>query len=127
MGWLGKVGEFAGSFIASFTSHRARIKNRTFGSTQGDVDINAYNNVAYGLKIDCAPIDDHVTRKGLKELCLALKINNHFLASTAIDGNLGPRKRDICLIALRQAVTYLCSEDAADLVRSATYTMIACK
>ena len=126
MGWLSSVGEFCGSFGASFIERRARIKQRGFGSSKADADIAAYNAVNEGLK-GCLPIDDHVKRRGLKAVCHFLKKNDHFGAQLAIDANPGPRKREICVFLLKSAVTYLCSDDPTDIVRAATYTMIACK
>ena len=126
MGWLVSVGEFCGSFGASFIERRARIKQRGFGSTKADGDIAAYNAVNEGLK-DCLPTDDHVIRRGLSAVFHSLKKNDHFGGQLAIDANPGPRKREICIYLLKYAVTYLCSEDPADLIRAATYTMIACK
>ena len=122
MGWLTSIGEFSGSFGASFIERRARIKRRGFGSTKADGEIAAYNAVNEGLK-DCLPMDDHVTQGGLRALSHSLKKNDHFGAQLAIDANPGPRKREICLHLLKYAVIYLCSEDPADL----RYTMIACK
>lgn len=126
MSWFASVGEFCGSFGASFIERRARTKRRGFGSTKADVDIAAYNAVNEGLK-DCLPIEDHVTRRGLRAVCHSLKKNDAFGGQLAIDTNPGPRKREICVHLLKYAVIYLCSEDPADLIRAATYTMIACK
>ena len=126
MSWLGNVGEFIGSFGASFVERRARTKSRTLGSTRADADTAAYNAVTKGLG-DCLPMEDHVTRKGLKEVCKSLKMNDHLPAQLAIDANSGLRKREICVALLKLSFTYLCSENPADLVRAATYTMIACK
>lgn len=126
MSWLGNAGEFFGSFTASFLERRARTKSRTLGSTKADADIAAYNAVTKGL-FDCLPMEDHVTRKGLYEVCQSLKKTDHFAAQLAIDANTGLRKRDICVALLKISVTYLCAENPADLVRAATYTMIACK
>jgi hypothetical protein len=126
MGWLGNAGEFLGSFGASFVEHRARTKRRTLGSSKADGDIAAYDAVTKGLK-DCLPMDDHVTRRGLRAVCNSLKRNDHLGAQLAIDANPGLRKREICVYLLKSAVTYLCSEDPSNLVRGATYTIIACK
>lgn len=126
IGWIGNAGEFLGSFGASFIEHRARIKRRRIGSSKTDVDIAAYNAVNEGLKT-CIPLEDHVNRRGLRQLCQALKKNDHLEAQLAIDANPGLRKREICIHLLRYAVTYLCSENPVDLIRAATYTMIACK
>lgn len=127
MGWLGSAGEFLGSFGASFIEHRARTKQRTLRSSKTDGDIAAYNAVTKGLKEDCIPMDDHVTRTGLKAVCKSLKKNDHLAAQLAIDANPGLRKREICVYLLKYTVTYLCSEKPSDLVRGATYTIIACK
>ena len=126
LGWISGFSEFCGSFGASFIEHRARIRKRRIGSTKADTDIAAYKAVNEGLKA-CIPMEDHVTRPGLRHLCTALKKNDHFAAQLAIDANPGPRKRDFCIFLLKSAVCYLCSDDPADLVRAATYTMIACK
>lgn len=126
MGWFGNAGEFCGSFTANFIERRARTKSRTLGSTRADADNAAYDAITKGLG-DCLPMEDHVTRKGLKKLCKSLKKNEHFPAQLAIDANPGLRKREICVALLKLSVTYLCSENPADLVRAATYTMIACK
>lgn len=126
MGWLGDAGEFFGNFGASFLERRARTKSRTLWSTKADADVAAYNAVTEGLG-DCLPMEDHVTRRGLKALCNSLKMKDHFPAQLAIDANPGPRKRDICIALLKLSVAYLCSKDPADLVRAATYTMIYCK
>lgn len=107
-------------------THRAKTKQRRLGSTKADVDIAAYNAVNEGLK-DCILLDNHVTKRGLRELCNALKKNDHLGAQLAIDANPGPLKREICIHLLKYAVTYLCSENPIDLIRAATYTMIACK
>ena len=123
---IGNVGEFFGSFGASFIEHRARIKQRRIGSNKADADIAAYNAVNEGLKT-CIPLEDHVNRRGLRQICTALKKNDHLGAQLAIDANPGLRKREICIHLLKYAVTYLCSENPADMIRAATYTMIACK
>ena len=126
IGWISSVGEFCGSFGASFLERRARTKKRKFGSTKADYDIAAYNAVKEGLQ-DCIPIEDHVTRPGLKQLCTALNRNDHLGAQFAIDANPGLQKREICVYLLKYAAAYLCSEDPADMIRAATYTMIACR
>lgn len=126
MGWFDNAGEFFGSFGASFLERRARTKSRTLGSTKADGDSAAYHAVTKGLE-DCLPMEDHVTRRGLKDVYKSLKMNDHFPAQLAIDANPGPRKREICIALLKISVTYLCSENPSDLVRAATYTMIACK
>lgn len=126
MGWLTSVGEFCGSFGANFIERRARTKRRGFGSSKADGDLAAYTAVTEGLK-ECLPIDDHVTRRGLKAVCHSLKKNDHFGAQLAIDSNPGSYKREICVYLLKSVVVYLCSENPSDLVRAATYTMIACK
>ena len=123
MSWFSSIGEFCGSFGASFIEHRARIKQRGLGSSKADCDIAPYNAINKGLK-DCLPIDDHVTRRGLRAVCSSLKKKDHFGAQLAIDANPGLGKREICV---KYAVTYLCSEDPVDLIRAATYTTIACK
>ncbi len=126
MSWLNSVGEFCGSFGASFIERRARIKRKGFGSSKADGDIAAYNAVNEDLK-ECLPIDDHVTRRGLRAVCHSLKKNDHFGAQLAIDANPGSHKREICVYLLKSVVVYLSSENPPDLVRTATYTMIACK
>lgn len=128
IGWIrvGNVSEFLGNFWANFLVHRARTKTRFTGSTKADEAINAYNAINKGLKENCLPLDDHILKSGLKQTCRALKNNDHFGAQVAIDANPGPRKRDICIALIKIVVTYLCSESPSDLVRSATYTMLAC-
>ena len=126
MSWFSSIGEFCGSFGASFLTHRERIKQRKLGSSKADVDIAVYNAVNEGLK-DCLPMDNHVIRRGLRGVCDSMKNKDHFGAQLAIDANPGPRKREICVHLLKYAVTYLCSENPADLIRAATYTMIASK
>jgi hypothetical protein len=126
MSWFSSIGEFCGSFGASFLEHRARTKQRSLGTKKADIDAAAYIAVNEGLKT-CRPLDDHVTPRGIKKLCYALNKKDHFAAQLAIDANPKPRKREICIHLLNYAVTYLCSKDPADLVRAATYTMLACK
>ena len=123
MSWLDNVGEFCGNFGTSFITRRVRIQQRRFGSSKADDDIAAYNAVNEGLK-ECLPIDDHVTQRGLKVLGHSLKKNDHFVAQSAIDANPRPGKREFLL---KSTVTYLCSENPADIVRATTYTMIACR
>lgn len=120
MSWFSSVSEFCGSFGASF------LERRGFGSSKANGDIAASNAVNEGLK-ECLPIDTHVTRRGLKAVCHSLKKNDHFGAQLAIEANPGPSKREICVYLLKSVVLYLCSENPADLIRAATYTMIACK
>jgi len=126
MVWFADVGEFVGSFTANFIERRARTKSRTWGSTKADADNAAYTAVTKGLE-DCLPMQNHVTQKGLNEVCKSLKKNDHFAAQLAIDANPGLRKRDICVALLKLSVTCLCGENPTDLVSSATYSMIARK
>lgn len=126
MSWVGSVAEFCGNFGATFIERRARTKTRMLGSTKADADIAAYQAVNEGLR-DCVPMEDHVTKDGLKVVCKALKKKDHFAAQMAIDANPGARKREICIALLKGAVTYLCSDNPADYVRAATYNLIACK
>jgi hypothetical protein len=121
------AGEFFGNFAGAFIERRARTKSRTFGATKGDRDITAYKAVNEGLSKMCLPIEDHVNKRGLKQVCSALKKSDHFAAHLAIDSNPGLRKRDVCIYLLKATVTYLCTKDPADIVRAATYTMIACR
>lgn len=118
--------QFWGSMGASFIEHRAKTKQRSIGSSKADMDIAAQGAIDQSL-IHCLPINDHVTEKGLTQLCVALKRNDHLAAQLAIDSNPGLRKRDICIFLLKSSISYLCSEDPADLVRSATYNLIGCK
>lgn len=129
IGWIGNVGEFFGSFGVSFIKHRARTKQRRIGrigSSTADADIAVYNAVNEGLKT-CIPLDDQVNRRGLRQLCSALKRKDHFGAQLTIDANPRLHKREICIHLLKYAVIYLCSENPADIIRGATYTMIVCK
>jgi len=70
---------------------------------------------------------DHVTRTGLKELCKSLKNNDRLRAQLAIENHPRPRKREICVQVLKLAAVILSSQDCGELIRAATYTMIACK
>ena len=127
MSWVtGFTSEFLGNFAGAFIERRARTKTRTFSTPGGDRDIAAYDVVDKGLKKICPPMEDHVTNRGLKQVCMALKKSDHFGAQLAIDSNPGPRKREICIFLLKSTVTYLCTENPADIVRAATYTLIAC-
>ena len=128
MSWFGNfAGEFFGNFAGAFIERRAITKSRTLGATKGDRDIIAYKAVNEGLSKMCLPIEDHVNERGLKQVCWALKKSDHFAAHLAIDANPGPRKRDLCIFLLKATVTYLCTKDSSDIVRGATYTMIACR
>ena len=126
MPWLTSTGEFIGGFTASFLERRARTKSRLSRSTIEDGNRAAYDVLNKGLR-ECTPMNDHVTRKGLKELCRALKSDDSSGALIAIEANPGPRKRDLCLALLKLSVIYICSENPSDLIRAATYTIIDCK
>ena len=124
---IGSIGEFVGSFGKAFITHRQRTKRRSLIRHKTDIDITHYDMVNEGLRKDCAPIEDHVSRIGLKKLCRALIKKDQFKAQLAIDANPGLNKRQICVVMLKGVVTYLCTEDPSEMIRAATYTMIACR
>jgi hypothetical protein len=121
------LGEFGGNFVAAFVERRARIKARSLGMMKADQDVAAYQGVKEGLEAMCLPMEDHVTKRGLNQVCSALKNSDTFAASLAIDANPGPGKREVCIAFLKASVVYLCSNDPSDMVRAATYNLIGCK
>lgn len=120
------LGEFCGSFVSSFMERRKITQQRGFGTSEADIHVGAAENIER-LRENCLPIEDHVTRRGLKQVYSALNRKDHFAAQLGIDANPGPSKTDICITLLKATVSYLCSDNAADRIRAATYTMIACQ
>lgn len=124
---VGSIGEFVGSACKAFLTHRQRTKRRSIIRHKTDIDISYHYMVNEGLGKDCAPLEDHVSRIGLKKVCQALKNKDQFKAQLAIDANPGLNKRQICVVMLKGVATYLCTEDPSEIIRAATYTMIACR
>jgi hypothetical protein len=125
MGWMK---ELCGTFITSFLDHRAKTKKRTLLGKKTDHAISVYDAVNEGRKNDCNPISDHISDLGRKKLCRALRKKNQFGAHMAIENNPGVNRLEVCLTVLRVASTYLCTtEDASEIIRAATYTMLACR
>lgn len=124
MSWLGNVGEFCGSFAAAFVKRRAITKSRTLGSTKEDEIFHLSTVMSEGLGNECLPIEDHVTRRGLNQVCKALETKDNFRADKAIAANPGPNQRLFCLKLINYAVTHACSENAINSIRAATFNLL---
>lgn len=85
---LGEVNlnELVRYFWSSFLEGRARTKSRKLGSSKADADIAIYEAINKSLE-DCLPMEDHVTRYGLKKICKSLKMKKHFQARFRISIN----------------------------------------
>lgn len=126
VGW-GCIGEFVGNAAASFVARKEQNDKAKVNILKADEAINNYKQIENTLNRNCQPIDDHVTRQGLNQLCSALKKNDNFGAQLAIDSNPGLRKRDVCIIVLKGVSLYLSTQDPSSMVRAATYNLIGCK
>jgi len=121
----GYIGEYCVTFLVNYREHRARCKRRLRLASDDDRLIATKDSIEKGLG-DCVPDSDHIANVGKRQLCKALKNDDHFGSMLAIDANPGPRKRDVCIVILKLACAYICKEDAVDAIRGATFTYLAC-
>jgi len=124
MGWLGGCGEFIGSASSAFWRTQAKLQKQEVCEATDFCPDETKQFIAKSLA-DCAPSSKDLTWWGRRSTEFNLGRNSYFGALLAIDANLKPSKRSLCVLALKTAARCICSGYDEDVIRAVTYSYLA--
>lgn len=129
MGWLKGVGEFCGGFLAGHTERREKIKQRKLitAFVRDQNEVGDITQMALSVKSpDCMPfVDTQISKKGAKKVLKLVRACKVQEAQSVADLYPGTNRKELCMLALKLAIRFSCADDPIDLIRSATYTVLA--
>ena len=120
---------FWGTLIkeALFTYRKQRSRQKGRDPIAVDLYLKANgHNAVQGLQ-DCIPLTDHVNDVGLSDVVTAVKRRDEFKAHLAIDSNLMPSKRTVCIQLLKIACSVACNGLCVEDIQAATISVITTK